>query len=568
STAEEVRAMAADHGTLGSDESGPNSCAVHGSRTSTGPPVLCNDSHRPLDVPTVYWQVRVWCPEFNIAGGALPGVPAFPHFGFNGQIAWNITHGQADHQGLRIEEFDPADPTRYRTETGWAAAEVTTETIEVRGAPSEEITLVRTRNGDVVHGDPASGSAVTMRYTATDRANRQWESLRPMVFATTVPELHETQRGWEEPVNAILSADTAGNIGFLYRGRIPVRSTSQAREFPAAGWTGEHTWVGDVPFEALPQAINPPEGFLGTANQRPVESTEHYLAHEFTTPGRSTRIAEILTSQETFTPQEVIRMQADTTSIRARGWADFLRECGPFEGVAEQARAMPAGWDGNLSPGSVEALLYSCFRVRGMEQVFRPILGEDAWDWALNGGNDQGPATLQRWWYYLGEALRTSSGATGTPDGRAWSEVLPGILEAAWARAEELGGSDSSTWRWDSVHRTDAQHTLSAAFPALAEALDPTPMAVGGDHETLQVSSWRTSPGTDFRLSNLSVYRQVVDFAARQDASWGIPGGASAIPGTPHAADQQEAWRLNERVPMHIEPEAARGAAVALLELR
>jgi len=118
------------------------------------------------------------------------------------------------------------------------------------------------------------------------------------------------------------------------------------------------------------------------------------------------------------------------------------------------------------------------------------------------------------------------------------------------------------------VHRTDAQHTLSVAFPDLASALDPSPIAVGGDHDTLQVSSWRSSPGTNFRLSNLSVYRQVVDFAAPSEASWVIPGGASAIPGTPHAADQQEAWRVNERVPMHIEPAEALAAAVSTLELR
>lgn len=565
STAAEVRALAAELGSLASDEGGSNSWVVHGSRMTTGQPVLCNDSHRPLDVPNVYWQVHVWCPEFNVAGGAFPGVPAFPHFGFNGRLAWNITHGQADYQDLWFEEFDPSDPSRYRTEDGWADAEVRTETIEVRGGQAEEITLVRTRNGEVVHGDPADGAAIAMRYTATDRPNRQWECLRPMLFASTVGELHETQRLWEEPVNSLLSADSEGNIGFLFRGRIPVRSTSKAREFPVAGWTGEHTWTGDVPFEALPQAINPPEGFIGTANQRPVESTEHYLAHEFTTPGRSTRIAEVLTSKETFTPAEVIRLQADTVSIRAREWAEFLRERGPYEGVAEQARAMLAGWDGDLRGDSAEALLYACSRVRGMEQVFRPILGEDAWDWAITGGNDQGPATLLRWWYYLGEAL---PGSTGTPDGRPWDEVLPAVLEQAWARTTELGGESRSAWRWDAVHRTEAPHTLSAAFPDLASVLDPAPMAIGGDHDTIQVSGWRAVPNTQFRVSNLSVYRQVVDFAAPEDASWAIPGGSSAIPGAVHAGDQQELWRLNERVPMHIEPDAARAAARTTLELQ
>ncbi|MCA9847626.1 MAG: penicillin acylase family protein, partial [Dehalococcoidia bacterium] len=370
------------------------------------------------------------------------------------------------------------------------------------------------------------------------------------------------------PVNALVSADTAGNIGFLYRGRIPVRSTEKAQQFPVRGWDGDHTWTGDVPFEQLPQVINPAQGFVGTANQRPVEATEPYLAYEFTTPGRSTRIAEVLSSKDKFTPEEIIRLQADTTSIRARGWAEFLRDRGPYTDDAERARALLGAWDGNVAGDSAEALLYACFRVRGMEQVFRPILADRAWDWALNGGNDQGPASLLRWWYYLGEALKTERGAATTPDGRPWDEVLPGILDAAWQRATELGGDDPSSWRWDAVHRTNAQHTLSEAFPELADQLDPEPIAVGGDHDTLQVSSWRAVPGTQFRLSNLSVYRQVVDFAAPEEASWVIPGGASAIPGTEHAGDQQELWRLNQRVPMHLDPEAARKAAKTTLELR
>ena len=568
-TVEEVRAAAADLGTLASDEGGSNSWAVHGSHTTTGKPVICNDSHRPLDVPNVYWQVHVWCPEFNIAGGAFPGVPAFPHFAFKGDLAWNITHGQADYQDLFFEEFRTEGGTlQVRTEDGWEAAETRTETIEVRGDSSEEITLVRTRNGDIVHGDPASGSAIAMRYTATDQPNRQWETLRPMLFASTVAELHESQRGWDEPVNALVSADTEGNIGFLYRGRIPVRSTERGQQFPVRGWEGEHSWTGDVPFEQLPQVINPPQGFIGTANQRPVEATEPYLAYEFTTPGRSTRIAEVLSSKDKFTPEEIIRLQADTTSIRARGWAEFLRERGPYEGDAERARALLGAWDGNVAGDSAEALLYACFRIRGMEQVFRPILGDRAWDWALNGGNDQGPATLLRWWYYLGEALTTERGAAATPDGRPWDDVLPGILDAAWQRATELGGADPASWRWDAVHQTNAQHTLSEAFPELASQLDPEPIAVGGDHDTLQVSSWRAVPGTQFRLSNLSVYRQVVDFAAPEDASWVIPEGASALPGTDHAGDQQELWRLNQRVPMHLDPDAARKAAKTTLELR
>ena len=186
----------------------------------------------------------------------------------------------------------------------------------MRGAAAEPIAVVETRHGPVIHGEPADGHVIAMRYTATDRVNRQWETLRPMLFASGVRELHESQRGWEEPVNSLLSADTTGDVGFLFRGRIPVRPTTLGRQFVVPGWTGEHEWTGDVPFEALPQAINPPEGFFGTANQRVWDRDEPYIAFEFSTPGRSTRIAEALGGDGKLSPDVIAALQADTLSIR------------------------------------------------------------------------------------------------------------------------------------------------------------------------------------------------------------------------------------------------------------
>jgi penicillin amidase len=135
-TSEELLAAVDSLHTLGIDDGGSISWAVHGSRTTSGKPMLVNDSHRPLGVPNVYWQVGVSCPEFRMAGGAFPGFPAFPYFGNNGLMAFNITHGQADYQDLYLEQFDPDDPTRYRTEDDWATARVRRERVHVAGGES------------------------------------------------------------------------------------------------------------------------------------------------------------------------------------------------------------------------------------------------------------------------------------------------------------------------------------------------------------------------------------------------------------------------------------------------
>ncbi|MGH2370732.1 MAG: penicillin acylase family protein, partial [Chloroflexota bacterium] len=291
---DDLRRAAAQLGFLAEAEAGSNSWAVHGSRTTTGKPVLCNDSHRALDVPSVYWQVHVACPVFDAIGATFPGLPGFPHFGHNGSVAWNITHTSADYQDLYVEQFDQDDPARYRTPDGWAVAERRVERIDVAEGQPVEIEVWRTRHGPVVHGDPRSGVALSLRYTATDEPCRGFEVLRPMLLARTVAELQETQRLWVDPVNNLVAADTAGNIGYLTRGYLPIRSSQAHRQFPAPGWTGEHEWIGRVPFERLPGALNPPEGFIATANQQVIDGDEPYIAHDFSPPFRAERIIELL----------------------------------------------------------------------------------------------------------------------------------------------------------------------------------------------------------------------------------------------------------------------------------
>ena len=560
--AEELLAAVRSLDTLGIDDGGSNSWVVHGTRTTTGKPMLVNDSHRPLDVPNVYWQVTVGCPEFRMAGGAFPGFPAFPHFGNNGQMAFNITHGQADYQDLYLEEFNPNDPTRYRTEDGWATARIRRERVAVAEGDSITSEVWETRHGPIVAGDPRSGHAIAMRYTATDEACEQWECLRPMLFASTVAELHDSQRKWVEPVNNLISADAKGNIGFLFRGRVPIRSTTAGRQFMVPGWTGEHEWTGNVAFNDLPQAINPPEGFVGTANQRVIDGDEPYLAYEFSPAGRAARVIESLRGEEKITPKAAAALQGDTTSVRARGWMRYLDSRPAMTGTAESARALLAAGNGNLLPGRPIGLLYACFFRALARQLIEPIVGSDAWTWIATPGNTGAEQLVRRWMYHCGAALDGPELDTipASLDGRPLSSVLtsalPQALADAWRDAASIAGSDDpKDWVWSDTHVVQGEHTLSASFPELASTLDPSSMPIGGDSDTIQAAAiniTRPASGPAFKVGGLSVYRQVVDFTDPEHATWITPGGSSGLAGTPHYVDQAESWRTHRRMPMHL----------------
>jgi len=529
----------------------------------SGKRIVCNDSHRPLDVPNVYWQCHVICPDFNVAGAAFPGVPGFPHFGFNGSVAWNITHGSADYTDLWIEEFRESDGVlEYKTKDQWVPAEIERTTIQVKGSAPDELELVQTARGHVMHGDPRKGAGISMRYTATDQVNKQWECLRPMLWASNVHELNGSQELWEEPVNNLVSGDTEDNISYLFRGRIPIRKDVSGRILPALGAHDGGDWIGDVPRGDLPQAINPNEGFIATSNQNPWAKSEPFLSHEFAPASRAERLSEILSSGDKWESTAVIALQSDTTSVPARRWAERVSSLSDLSGNSKRAREMIAGWDGNLSVNQPEGLLYSCLRESLIETIYRPLLGEDTWVWINLPANASTKGIITRWFYGLGITSAIDDNAE-TPDGRRINSLLPDVLERAWIQAESIAGRDLANWRWGLHHQTIARHTLSN-FKQDDLPLDPPAAEMGGDGDTVQVSSISTEHHGDvsFPVGALSVYRQVVDFSKPEDGLWIIPGGASGIPGSPHYSDQLDLWADHKLIPMHHGADAARTAAV------
>ena len=273
---------------------GSNSWVLSGSRTASGKPILAGDSHRALDTPNVYYQNHVTCPEFDVVGLSFPGVPGFPHFGHNAWVSWCVTHLGADYQDLYIERFKSDDPEYYLYRGQWLRVETHRETIKVRGEDDVAITVPVTRHGPVISGSPEKGSGVAFKYTATEGPSDWPDSLWKMLLAQDSNQLIESMRQWVDPCNNFVIADVHGNIGYLSRGRIPVRSVANAW-LPVPGWTGEHEWQGDIPFEELPVSVNPEQGYIVTANNKPVgDDYPYYISVDFTPGFRAQRVTDAL----------------------------------------------------------------------------------------------------------------------------------------------------------------------------------------------------------------------------------------------------------------------------------
>lgn len=528
-------------------DGGSNNWAVSGRRTASGKPLVAGDPHRPLDVPNVYYQNHLACPEFDAIGLSFAGVPGFPHFGHNSAVAWCVTHTAADYQDLYIERFDPVDPGRYRFKDEWRQAETTRETIVIRGAAPREIDVTVTHHGPVVLGDPGSGHAIAFRYTATAAPDRTFDALLPMLRATSADQLEGAMRSWVDPVNNFVFADVHGAIGYRTRGQVPIRPMANAW-VPVPGWDGAHEWQSVIPFEEMPAVRDPATGFVATANSKVAGADyPHYIGLDYAPDFRTRRVVERLTQLEGARVEDMASIHADRVSLPGRDLVDLVQKLTvPSTSPARPALDALLAWDGEMDREGVAPTVYSALRERLMRDLMSPILGPLTAE-AFAGTPRGAVAHMSRLRARLGDMIRQDD-RTLLPPGTEWMTTLERALHAAVGDLTALLGPDVSTWRWGRIHGTQPQHTLSAAFPELAPALNPPRVPIGGDGDTVQAASYIASAG--YGLTSTSVARYVFDLADWERSGWVVPLGSSGHPGSPHYADQAPAWAEVRLLPM------------------
>jgi penicillin amidase len=269
--------------------------AGSGSNAWAVPGLVAGDPHRLLELPGVYQQIRLACPEFDVAGLTFPGVPGVQHFGHAGGVAWAVTNAMADYQDLYREQLRRTGAgVEARGPAGWEPAHTHTETIAVRGAAPETVEVVETARGPVIDGD------LSLRTPARVAADLGFGALLPLLRSSTAGEVADALQGWVEPVNSVLVADTTGRVLQLAAGRVPLRD-GRNREVPVPAWESRYAWrPGWAPMARteVTSAVN--------ANDRRPDTAPHGV--DFAPPGRARRIRELLDAGA-----EPERIHADTT---------------------------------------------------------------------------------------------------------------------------------------------------------------------------------------------------------------------------------------------------------------
>jgi len=348
---------------------GSNNWVVDGSHTASGKPLLANDTHLALSTPSIWYIVQLSVPGWNAEGFTLPGIPGIV-IGHNDRIAWGVTNDGADVQDLFVETFNPANPMEYRVNGNWVAAQTRKEIINVHGRAAETLDVIVTRHGPLMSQQGSTGFA--LKWTATEPGGLA-HSYFGMQFAHDWNQFRESLRDAAGPGQNIVYADVDGHIGFIVAAKIPVRkcgafppagsslpTDTPCGAAPMPGDTDDFQWTGYIPFDELPQALDPPGGIIATANAQVAGPTyPHFMTATWMTPWRVDRIFTLLgESGKKFQSADFNAIQNDITDefglIVAKALVKAADNAKPKDDRTAKLIQMLASWDGRMTAESVE----------------------------------------------------------------------------------------------------------------------------------------------------------------------------------------------------------------------
>jgi penicillin amidase len=547
---------------------GSNNWVVAGDRTTTGMPLLANDPHLGIQMPSIWYEIGLHCDAncpYNVVGYAFAGMPGVV-IGHNATIAWGVTNTGPDVQDLYVEKINPANPDQYEYEGDWVDMDVRVETIQVAGQDEPVVIKVRsTRHGPIIN-DVLYGPNDTWSYGWQPLALR-WTALDPCHLANSVLALDRAQnwtefrdalRQWDVPSQNFVYADVQGNIGYQMPGRVPIRARGDGL-MPAPGWTGTYEWEGTIPFDELPSRYNPAEGFIVTANNAVVDASYPYLISYEWSPGyRAQRITDLLGAQDTLSAEDMGRIQMDSYNYSASEVMPALLALQPADKPSQDALSILQGWDFQMRRDSNPAAIYAAFWVSLMDNLFADELG------TRPGGSGREMLAVRTllddpanaWW-----DNQATPGTTETRDDVLLKSLADGI---AWLE-DNCGRLNKCVWG-DLHTATFENQSLGQSGISLIERLfNRGPFPVDGGPAIVNATGW--SAREPAIVSSVPSMRQVIDLSNLEASVAVHTTGQSGHAFNRHYNDMIALWQNGEYHPMHWERAAVEADAEGTLRL-
>jgi penicillin amidase len=525
---------------------GSNNWAIAPSRTATGGAIYAGDPHLTLRVPVIWHRQRIEGGGIAATGITLPGVPGVV-MGTNGRVAWSMTNAGADAADLVRLEIADAETTSWRGPAGPERFRVRREVIRVKGATPETLRVLDTRFGPVI-GPSARGGLLALQWVALDPWMLDFD-LRGIDRAESVSGLIAALRDYRGPAQNFLMADAGGHIGFAIGGQFPRRAGFDSNR-PREGADANAGWRGWMSPDSIPRIVDPPQGFLTTANQRTVggRAMRAVTGTLFGMPYRARRIHDVLASRTDWTVDRVSALQNDVddgflaVTAAALDRALTPEACAKDDTLARVRRILD-GWTHRADTTSVAHFLLRLARpelnAAAQGPLLAPCVAADSdFAYVYSLGDEVTRRLLEARPMHLLDPAYTDWDALVRAAAkravRAVGRSLPGVAleDAAWGR----------------YNRARVNHPLGDAVPALDRWLDMPHAALAGGASIVRMA--RPREGASMRM--------IVDLAHPERSRFALPGGQSGHFLSKHYGDSFGAWVAGGTQPLEPGPAVSR----------
>jgi penicillin amidase len=534
---------------------GSNNWVVAPSRSATGRPIMANDPHRTLGVPSLRYVVHLNAPGLSIIGAGEPALPGVS-IGHNDHGAFGLTIFGIDQEDLYVYALNPANPDQYRYGDGWESMTVVHEAIPVKGEAPREVELRFTRHGPVLAWDPAHGRAFALRSVWGQPGASGYFQATWLTQAKTWGDFVTAHDHWGAPPQNLVWADDSGAIGWAGSGLAPRRPNWDGL-LPVPG-DGRYEWRGFLKGDELPSLLDPAAGWIATANAMnlppgyPDEARK--VSFEWSDHSRIDRIDEVLAADPKVSIADSMALQTDSHSAISRRLTALAAPLSSPDPEVAEALARLKAWDHDETVGSVATSIYEVWAVKHLGPAVVDRLAPAA---KAAMGTPALDAVLS--------ALEHPAAGFGADPAAGRDAVLLASLKAALDELAERLGPDMSTWSWGRLHHAAWRPAIATlADPATAAAMSLGPTPIPGGASTPKAATY--SPA-DFNVTAGASVRMVVDVGAWDNSVIINTPGQSDDPNGGHYGDLFPLWAAGAYAPMLFSRAAVDAHADRVIEL-
>ena len=555
-----------------------NAWAASIDRSAAGATLLANDPHLGLTAPTIWYLARLELQSGGIIGGTIPGMPVVLT-GRSADLGWGLTSSYLDDQDVFLEELNPGNVTEYRTQNGWTPFRTRESIIRVKDASAVTVKLRWSVNGPVMPATQydlgsitPAGHVTAIGWTALSDKDTSMSAGLAISRAYSVQDAIAAGENYIAPSQNLILADR-NQIAMKTIGAIPARDAAHQSKgrLPSYGYLPQNRWKGRQPYVDNPEFINPQGGILGNTNNKISDKPfPNHVSFEWGDNQRINRWQRLMQSRAVHTRESFIEAQLDTVSYTARSLLPLIGADLWFTGAAavdgtserrrQQALELLAAWNGEMNEHLPEPLLYAAWLRHLQDRLIRDEMGP-----LTSEFTHPNPLFIER-------VFRDVDGAS------VWCDVLQSApvetctdiarlaLDEGLIWIDENVGGTVASLRWGDLHQAAHDHPVLGTAPVLNWFVNIRQSTSGGDN-TLQRGLTSGTGPNPFQNVHSAGYRGVYNFADPDSSVFVSATGQSGHPLSRYYDNLGELWRRGEYIPMSLDPDLARAAAVGVTQL-